>query len=192
MKQFVKSINQQTTKQGFTLIEMLISASILALMVVSVCGIYLFTIGSQRKAGQMANTLQDAQFVMETLAKNIRTSEIDYNYAYNADGDSGINLSEIELALKDSANPSWHLYYKLENEVLKRSTDAINWYQVTMSAIKITSLKFYIIPYNDPFSAGSTVSKHPQVTILIALKPPQSKEWITLQQTVPERFTEKK
>ncbi len=191
----IKQFTNATMKQregGFTLIEILVSTAILAVTIVSVCGIYLTTVGSQRKVGQMANILQDVQFVMENLVKNIRTSEIDYGYTYNIDGDSGISGDEIELALKDSFNPAWHLYYKLENNILYKSDNAANWYPATMSTIKISSLKFYIYPSSDPFSHGSTANEQARVTVVMTMKPLQSQNWLTIQQTIPQRFTEKK
>ncbi|TSC95582.1 MAG: hypothetical protein Athens101410_456 [Parcubacteria group bacterium Athens1014_10] len=177
--------------KGFTLVEMLISAAILAIIIVSACGIYLSTVGSQKKVGRMINILQDAQFVMESMVKRIRSLEIDYSYTYNFDGDTGINGDEAELALKDMSNPLFHLYYRLNGTKLEQNNGS-GWLPVTMSTIEINSLKFYINPVTDPFRHSSPGSKQPRVTIVITMKPLQGEDWLVLQQTIPQRFTQKK
>ncbi len=190
----MKKFNDGTMKEGFTLVEMLTSASILVITVISVCGIFLSTVGSQRKVGQIANILQDSQFVMETLVKDIRSSEVDYTSSYyDGDGDGGISGAETELALKSSVDDLWHLYYKLNGSTIEKSTDGTNWYTVTMSTIQISSLYFLIDPQTDPFTHISTVYKQPRVTIIMTIKPASySQDWLTLQQTIPQRFTQKK
>jgi len=175
-------------REGFTLVEMMTSASILAITVISVCGIFLSTVGSQRKVGQIANILQDSQFVMETLVKDIRSSEIDYTGTnYNGDGDTGISGTETELAFKNGTK------YRLNGDTIQVYTSAGPWVTMTMSTIKISSLFFLIDPQTDPFTHGSIVNQQPRVTIVMTIKPASyPQDWITLQQTVPQRFTQKK
>ncbi len=182
-------------KAGFTLVEMLISASILVLVALSVVDIYFRAIGAQKKIGQTANVLQDAQFVMESIAKDIRLSEIDYGYAYNADIDNGIVNDEIELALKNSVTPGWYLRYRLNGAVIERISSLTGvWQPVTKSNITIDSLKFFIKPEIDPFSHGSNdpLKEQSHVTIAIKIKSLEGNDSVVLQQTIPQRLTQKR
>lgn len=195
-----QTVKKRNSLTGFTLVEMLISASILVLVVLSVIDIYFRAIGAQKKIGRMANVLQDAQFVMESIAKDIRLSEIDYAYDYDADlvsdgGVHGIQNDEIELALKNNLTPGWYLRYRLNGAVIERISSATGvWQPVTKSNITIDSLKFFIKPEIDPFSHGSNdpLKEQSHVTIAIKIKSLEGNDSVVLQQTVPQRLTQKR
>lgn len=61
---------------GFTFIEIIIAVFIFALMMMAVAGIFSSSIGGYQKARAVQKNLEDAQFVMNQIAKILRTSSI--------------------------------------------------------------------------------------------------------------------
>ncbi len=64
------------TKKGFTLIEMMISIFIFAIMMTSIAGIFARQISSYKQTRIMANDLENAQFALNYIAKTLRTASI--------------------------------------------------------------------------------------------------------------------
>jgi len=62
--------------KGFTLIEMMVSIFIFAIMMTSIAGIFARQISSYKKTRIMANDLENAQFALNYIAKTLRTSSI--------------------------------------------------------------------------------------------------------------------
>ena len=190
MQKRKKLINQLTNQlinsHGFTLVEMLVASAIFIIIVTIVTSIFAIGVGSQRKITREVNIQQEAQMIMEIMSKKIRKSLIDYDYSYTADGDDGIIDSEIELVLKDPK-----IIYRLNNKVLEQSIDGGNtWYPITMTKVEIKDLDFYIYPSEDPFNPENPQNIQPRVTIVMKITSGE-KEMI-LQQTVPQRFTERR
>jgi prepilin-type N-terminal cleavage/methylation domain-containing protein len=61
-------------KKGFTLIELLIAVGISSLIMISIAGIFSNSIGGYRKASNVQRNLEDAQFIMNQMAKVFRMS----------------------------------------------------------------------------------------------------------------------
>ncbi|MEN8252644.1 MAG: prepilin-type N-terminal cleavage/methylation domain-containing protein, partial [Patescibacteria group bacterium] len=72
MRGFIK----KKRKKGFTLIEMMISIFIFALMMTAVAGIFARHIIAYKQTRLMANDLENAQFALNYLAKTLRTASI--------------------------------------------------------------------------------------------------------------------
>lgn len=66
--------------KGFTLIEILIALTIFSFMVLAISGIYIAFTKSQARTKTSQQLLNDSQYVLEIMAREIRSSEIlDYN-----------------------------------------------------------------------------------------------------------------
>ena len=63
-------------EEGFTLVELLIAVSIFALLSVIISGIYLAFSKSQARTKVSQSLLNDAQYILETVAKEIKNNEI--------------------------------------------------------------------------------------------------------------------
>ncbi|MEA3323384.1 MAG: prepilin-type N-terminal cleavage/methylation domain-containing protein, partial [Patescibacteria group bacterium] len=63
-------------KKGFTLIEVIVSIFIFAIMMTSISGIFARQISSYKQTRIMANDLENAQFALNYVAKTLRTSSI--------------------------------------------------------------------------------------------------------------------
>ena len=63
-------------EEGFTLVELLIAVSIFAMLSVIISGIYLAFSKSQARTKVSQSLLNDAQYILETVAKEIKNNEI--------------------------------------------------------------------------------------------------------------------
>lgn len=71
---FVHSRSEK--KKGFTLLELLISTAILALLMLVTTGIFVNSFGSYQSTKRIESNISDAQFLMNLLAKELRTSTV--------------------------------------------------------------------------------------------------------------------
>jgi prepilin-type N-terminal cleavage/methylation domain-containing protein len=69
-------MNFQKKQKGFTFIELMIAIFIFALMMMAVAGIFSSSIGGYQKARAVQKNLEDAQFIMNQIAKILRTSSV--------------------------------------------------------------------------------------------------------------------
>ncbi|PJC39647.1 MAG: hypothetical protein CO043_03205, partial [Parcubacteria group bacterium CG_4_9_14_0_2_um_filter_48_40] len=92
---------QQVTenKQGYTLIELIISMGIFVLTMTAVTGIFLSYVRTQRDVVVRQKLTTDLEFAVEQMARDIRLMTIDYP-RYQAEG--GITFPVRNLYLRDS------------------------------------------------------------------------------------------
>lgn len=69
-------MNFPKKQKGFTFIEIIIAVFIFALMMMAVAGIFSSSIGGYQKARAVQKNLEDAQFIMNQMAKILRTSSV--------------------------------------------------------------------------------------------------------------------
>ena len=131
------------------MLEILVAIGLFVVLIIVLVNIYLLALRSQRQTAARQETLQSARFVMETLSRQVRISEIDYTYAYDGDGDDGINGSESELALVDPDGTS--VVYKLVNSQLVVDVGGVQYALTSAADLEVTNLDFYLGPVTDPF-----------------------------------------
>ncbi|MDA2922414.1 prepilin-type N-terminal cleavage/methylation domain-containing protein [Patescibacteria group bacterium AH-259-L07] len=201
---FVKLLNCYFVKlkQGFTLIELMVSLGVLVMAIVSATGVYLNVIGTRERSLGQLHLQEDGQFLMSLIVKDIRSGRVDY------DSYTSLTTPEDELYLLDFLSPQNQVRYRgdlassgncgASRCILQRcqATSCTTDYQnITMTNSSVERLDFYISPATDPFSPGSTTYEHPRVTIVLRLKSliekPGAKDLI-LQQTVPQRYSQRR
>lgn len=199
-----KKFRPNSTKPSFTLIEMLVSVGILAVVIVAAVGIYVYAIGSQQKSTANANLQEDGQNILAMISKDTRAMLIDYSYY-----PSGIIPSPTStLALIDDYDPSSANYvrivyrYQSSGQTIQRckqvgaSCDNDNKFEaMNMTGVLIQRLDFYISPTSTPFSTGTTSITSPRVTVIMNLgsnKERFGQKIIRLEQTLNPRHEEKK
>ena len=72
-------LNLSKNKKGFTFVELIIAIFIFSLMMISVTRIFSSSISGYQKARAVQKNLEDAQFVMNQIAKILRTSSVARN-----------------------------------------------------------------------------------------------------------------
>jgi len=175
-------------KLSVTLVELLVSLGIFAVLMTLVIGIYLQSIGPRVKIFSQTNIQKEAEDLMQILSKEIRKGKIDYDF-YS----SGITFPEETLALID-LETNQNIVYSLETvgerRAVKKKIDSQEEI-ITPSSIDVLTFNFYISPTSTPFRPGAEIYQIPKVSILLKLKDLEKKAGepeITLQQTIPQRY----
>lgn len=69
-------MNRLRNTKGFTIIEMLIAATVFSFMIVIVSGLYVRVLDLQRTAQGAARVQENALFVIETVSREVRVSRV--------------------------------------------------------------------------------------------------------------------
>ncbi len=137
-------------KQGFSLVEILVVLGIFSVLTVVIVNVFLLSLRSQRQAASRQDVLANVRYIMETMVRKIRTSEINYDYIYDGDGDDGINGYEQELFLRDQEGNDYIFY--LQGGVIKLLVNGQDSPLTNLDEVKAVNLRFYIDPVTNPFA----------------------------------------
>ena len=185
-KQLIKN------KQGFTLVEMLLATFIFTLMVFAVSGVYISFNKSQIRTTSSQQLLNDSQYALEVMAKEIRNDTIiDYSPT-DGECDSLINAAATDIFDKciileksngqtvafarhsSTLDPgNIRLYYLFLNcDDFYSSCGVVNLASSSATAIlspeinniNLIGLNFYVLPNTNPYTSGGP-NQQPRVTI---------------------------
>ena len=182
--------NKQSIKQnnhGFTLLEMTIALGIFVILFTLTLGVYSYALKAEQRTIQISKLQKEAQFIMEIIAKKVRSGRIDYTNPINLDGSS-------PLALYDSSgNPT---VFKFEDEKIKVciidcSVDD-NFFSIPPTDVYVSDLKFFIDPLTNPFiSINEAPESFPKVTVVLDLANNRAGviRHLIVQQTIPQRLS---
>lgn len=158
------------TKKGFTLVEMLVSTAIFVTVVTVAVSALIVVLDASRKAQNMSNTINNAFFSMETMARLMRTG---YNYhcrtsaSGGADGPQDCPNGGSHIYFTDDRGYFVHIWHDTSSSpgVIKQEVDqsgAANGvsfgteYAITSPNFDVESLVFHVSG-SDPLSDGNTV-----------------------------------
>ena len=169
---------------GFTLMEVLVSMSIFAIFTLAILSIHSVVLNASQNTLAENRVQQESQFIMDVLAKKIRTSRVDYYY-YDENGNIADN-PQTELALTDLAGVDY--IFSLVDGSLMISVDGDEPQPIPAENTQIESINFYIYPTTFPFSLDSPPETQPRVTVVMTASAEKGKgsSNITLQQTMPQ------
>ena len=172
--------------RGFTLTEMLVSVSIFLIFTTISLGIYTSTVRAEKKSLSLARVQQEAQFVMEFLAKMIRTSEIDYA-AYPG---GAIPSATTQLILRNASGDQYVFNYVPSAKAITVSVNGQPSRQISSTLISVTDLNYYITPATTPYQGeGQPPTGQPRATTVMRFSSTLSNQQaqMLVQQTVPQR-----
>jgi prepilin-type N-terminal cleavage/methylation domain-containing protein len=146
-----------TTSRGYTLIELIVSIGVFAIVMTLATGAYLITIAVNQEAQATSTGIDNLSFALDDMSRTIRT---DTNYSCNGGGDCSYqNGGGSSMSVKDSSGVT-HTY-ALANGAITKDGAAL-----TDATVDITSLKFYVTGTK---SAGpSDDYLQPQVLMIIS------------------------
>lgn len=176
---------QKLNDKGYTLLEMLVATSIFVIVAMASLAIYQATLKAGRETVALTRIQQDAQLIMQVLAKKIRTSQVDYSYANYSP--AIVNPVE-ELALIDQVGDGY--VFKKNNGALSVSVNGGVFKDIAAANVVINNLQFFINPTTNPFiSLDTPPISYPYVTIAMTISSEQGLETagMTVQETVPQR-----
>lgn len=184
-------MKKQKNNQAFTLIEILITISIFALVTVMISAVYIGFSHIQARANATQRILNDSQFILEAMAREIRNdlilnynpSAVDCNAAIGADFNSCILLQRedgqiVAFTYNETSRDLYFILLGNCNSDLTTcqwggdygdgTTENYESYTImlgpTLSSIQVDALAFNITPDTDPFILGG-VNRQPKVTI---------------------------
>lgn len=153
------------SNKGFTLIELIVAMAIFVVVISLTMGIFVKAIEGQRKVKAIQNVQENARFVLERMAREIRMSTI------NTSAGNNLGITAYKVTGDES------VIYSLSGDQILRNGEA-----VTSSQIQVSQLKFYV--NQDP-------NIQDRVTIMIAVQniaqKPKQQVKINLQTTISLR-----
>jgi len=156
--------------------ELLVATSIFVIIALASLSIYVATLRASQKSLALTRVQQEAQLIMQVLAKKIRTSHVNYDYSGYV---KPIINPEDELALTDLAGDTY--VFKKTGASAAVSVNGAADKNISADNVIVTDLKFFINPTANPFITYVTV-----ILTLSSIKASQSAT-LTIQQTVPQR-----
>ncbi|OGE87572.1 MAG: hypothetical protein A3J07_05030 [Candidatus Doudnabacteria bacterium RIFCSPLOWO2_02_FULL_49_13] len=149
------------SQKGFTLIESVVATAVFAFVVSSILGVYVATTQLDRKSRASRAVTQNARFILEYLAKEVRNGNIDY-----ASYPGGNAAGTADLYVEDQANLIEHFYLSGTNLILDKNGAVTN---LNSAAVEVTKLQFLVAPVGDPYTIAKTHNEQPHVTVVLEL-----------------------
>lgn len=159
-------------KQGMTLVEALVAISVFSVLSMVVSSIFLNVNSLQRNTANFQRLQNDGRFIIEKLAREIRSREITYPVLeYNEDlifkKDEN---NEILLVCYDSVGKDLK-YYITQNPNDVSADCIINGSNLNSDDIVVSNLSFYVWPVTeDAWGVEPTTNLQPRVTILLKIE----------------------
>jgi len=149
----------KTKQKGFTLIEAVVATAVFAFVVSSIIGVYMSTIQLDRKTRSQRAVAQNARFIMEYLAKEVRNGSIYYSYYPGG-------VANSTLALTNQANQAEYFYLSGTDLKIEKGGATTN---LNSDSVRVTKLLFRVSPAQDPYTTAKTFNEQPKVTVIMEL-----------------------
>lgn len=147
-------------QKGFTLIEAIVATAVFAVVVSSVLGVYISVIQLDRKSRAQRAVAENARFIMDFFAKEVRNGVINYS------SPGWVISSHNDLYIQNQANIVEHFSLNGNDIVFTKGASSTN---LNSSGVKVTSLAFYVAPAGEPYTTTKTYNEQPHVTVVMKL-----------------------
>ncbi len=165
-------------QRGFTLIELLVAALLFSYVMISVGGLFVSALNIQRRAGGIVKIQENAQFTLESIAREVRVSTV-------TSGDTDCNppdpVTTSELIIDHPVNGIVTYRYDRSSGagILYRNDE-----RITTEDVDVTALAFCV-------SGSGKDGQQTRVTIPMTLQAisgnPASRVSVSIQTTVTSR-----
>ncbi len=175
MSNFKKTIQKfLRISAGFTLIELLVATFIFGIIMVIVGSAFVNSINLQRRALNIQQAQENANFVLEVMAKEIRVAQI--NTADTSCPATPANTLNVTHPVNGT------IIYSLSNGKIHRNVNGVDS-KISSNTVEYTRLQFCI--------SGTTSldDRQPRVTIIASVKSVKTKQQATIdfQTTLSQR-----
>lgn len=138
-------------KAGFTLIELIVAMAVFSTVIVVVSSIFVSVVGSQRKNINNQDVIDNARFVLESIGRSVRQSEVQSPNGTS----SGLTLNHPTKNI---------ITYSLNNgQIMEKSSSDANPVALSSSNVYVERLDFTVASVGDD-------QKQPRVTVSISLR----------------------
>ena len=124
------------TSRGFTLIEMIVSVAIFSTVVLIAIGALLSIIAANRKANSLRVVMENLNFAVESIARDVRTGD-----GYECGGTGGDCSGADDISFEDQ-NGNAVTYYLSGNTILR--TTATGTITMTSPSVVIEDVNFSV------------------------------------------------
>ena len=135
--------------KGFTLLEIVVVLAIFSLLTTIIVDVYLLALRAQRQTSFQQLSLSSARYVTEVIAKEIRKSDLNYNYSGYQNG--GLTSPVGFLALLDQDGNEVVFSTNAQGAVVL-TTGGQNYLLTNPDDLTVTTFNFYIQPLRSPFN----------------------------------------
>lgn len=143
MKNLQPTTYNPKPNSGFTLVETLVSISVFMVVMTVAAGSLLSIIDGNGKAQSIKSAVNNLNFAIESMAKEIRMGS---GYGCAGTCTSGVdNISFTSYRDSNNSGSNDSVVYKLNGSLIERCVDGDTCQQMTAEEVKIESLKFYIV-----------------------------------------------
>ena len=180
-----KKQNTLTYREGFTLIEVLVSLTLFTIVVTMAVGTLLVLIDANSKQQNVQSVVTNMSFALDSMTREIRTG-----YFYQCENSSA-NLQKVSGPIyQDCSNgeanfaftesggsltgdlDSNRIGYRLNGNSIERrlgnpSSNGVDWRPITAPEVIVETLEF-VVTDSQPYSDGFINKKSPTVTIFVS------------------------
>ncbi|MEK7637053.1 MAG: type II secretion system protein [Patescibacteria group bacterium] len=144
---------------GFTLIELLIVAAVFAVTALLATTVFTNVQTTQRQVQSQQRTSTDGRYIMETIARSIRTGTLNYSVSdsgYSAAGEVTNPVTKISTVDQAGVVTCFRLDTN-QVQLLSPATASCEtqggstWTSFTPGDLTVDALNFYVTPRSDPF-----------------------------------------
>jgi prepilin-type N-terminal cleavage/methylation domain-containing protein len=144
-----------TTQSGFSLIEVLVSLSIFAIVMTIAVGSLMTLIGLNARVQNSQALMTNLSYALDSMTREIRTGTDYYCATPNAlprdgavtrdcsGGETGLSFNEGGMSITEFAS-SRRILYRLNGTTIERRLGNGAWLPVTAPSISIDELRFYV------------------------------------------------
>lgn len=189
MSSMKHNITKTQKNKAFTLIEVLVSVSIFALVMLVATGAVFSIVQANKKTHTLKSVMTNLNFALEAMTRDIR---LGFRYSCNGGADCAVTPG-TRLTFKANRDVDGGGYsltdnfdqieYTVTNGKITKSILGLSTWNVTADEITITSLKFYVI------GTATGDGKQPKVVMILQgnAGTGQTKSDFTIQTTVSQR-----
>jgi len=173
-------MRKRNSQSGFTLIEILVSASILVIVVLTATSMYVTALSAQRRAYGKQNALDSSRYALEIMGRAIRQSKI-------------ITISPTSLTIEHPtkcSTPPCTVTYSRNSGGKLQEQSAGSTNPITAANVFVESITFSGVEYE----LQDTDGLHAKVTISLVVRSELTKDTeesrVRLQTTITSRYPE--
>ncbi len=164
--------NYKKYSQGFTLMELVVSIAVFSILIMVIIGVYVAFSNNQLRAQSGQKVLNDGQYALEVMAREIRNNAVYYPASpacpqdqFSNDFDYCLRLQRQDGAIFAFAghDDSTEIYYAVYDGATWELTELINMH-------KIVEIDFIVEPSSNPYLDGGP-NQQPKVTIRSIVQP---------------------
>ena len=169
-------------QNGFTLVEMLVSIGLFAVVMVVCVGALLSLVGANKKAQALQSVMNNLNVTLDSMVRSIRAGSI-YNCSATTQATQDCPSGSTLFSFTPHEQGSRRVYqYVLAGTAgcvtrlgtggcIMRSVDGgINYTQITSPEVSITNMTFYVIGTTPLYVGGASTHNYEQPRVIMVIR----------------------